>query len=258
MLQQHLQQLGLPPKEAKVYLAGLELGPAPVQEISHKAAVNRATTYFIIEQLQKKGLYSYFYKGKKRYFTAEAPDALKNYLDQQETDLKFKREKIKKLIPELETVYNTASDKPSVKFFEGREGLRVIQNDIMKSKDKTVETLFCLDDVYELFPPSKKDHRHIMIKKGIKIKSIYASKKGLEYRFQDKNIESVQVDANKYPISVDVSFYDNKMAIASSGKKKKEVFGIVLQDKDTVDTLRSVFQLGFEQAKRLQQQKNKG
>ena len=69
-----LTHLGLGEKEALVYLAALELGPAPVQDISHKAKVNRATTYVMIESLSTRGLISTFVKGKKRYYSAESPD----------------------------------------------------------------------------------------------------------------------------------------------------------------------------------------
>ena len=55
---QELGHLGLSEKEAAVYLASLELGPAPVQDISHKAKVNRATTYVMIESLMGRGLIS--------------------------------------------------------------------------------------------------------------------------------------------------------------------------------------------------------
>ena len=50
-LKKELEHLGLSDKEAKVYLAALEMGPSPVQDISHKAHVNRATTYVMIESL---------------------------------------------------------------------------------------------------------------------------------------------------------------------------------------------------------------
>ncbi|OHE33815.1 MAG: hypothetical protein A3J94_16070 [Syntrophus sp. RIFOXYC2_FULL_54_9] len=62
-LKKQLEHLGLSDKESKVYLAALELGPTPVQDISHKAHVNRATTYVMIESLSARGLMSTFQKG---------------------------------------------------------------------------------------------------------------------------------------------------------------------------------------------------
>ena len=53
-LETELKKLNFSDKEARVYLALLELGEAPVQKIAEKAKVNRATTYVILESLKKK------------------------------------------------------------------------------------------------------------------------------------------------------------------------------------------------------------
>ena len=64
-----LKQLGLLEKEAKVYLASLELGEATVLELAKKSALNRTTVYVEIEKLGQRGLVSSIEKGKKRYFS---------------------------------------------------------------------------------------------------------------------------------------------------------------------------------------------
>ncbi|MBI3251348.1 MAG: TrmB family transcriptional regulator, partial [Candidatus Andersenbacteria bacterium] len=61
---QALKHLGLKDKEAAVYLAALQLGPSPVQNIARRANVVRATTYVILEDLQKKGLVTHYKEGK--------------------------------------------------------------------------------------------------------------------------------------------------------------------------------------------------
>lgn len=96
-----LTNLGLSEKEAKVYLAALELGKCPVQKISQKAGVNRATTYFIIKGMMKKGLMSSYTEGKKQFFFAEAPEKLKILFKDQELALKRKEEYLEKIITKI-------------------------------------------------------------------------------------------------------------------------------------------------------------
>lgn len=67
MPEQQLKQLGFSDKEAKVYMASLELGPDTAQEIAKKAGVNRTTTYVIIEKLIKKGKKRSFRSGWREY-----------------------------------------------------------------------------------------------------------------------------------------------------------------------------------------------
>ena len=90
MLERDLQEIGLNEKEAKVYLAALELGQSVVQDIAKKAGVNRATTYFVIEGLMKMGLMSSFHKGKKQYFVAADPDRLIRVVEQEKGSIERK------------------------------------------------------------------------------------------------------------------------------------------------------------------------
>ncbi len=118
-----LKHLGLSDKEAAVYLASLELGPAAVQDISHKSKVNRATTYVMIESLTARGLMSTFVKGKKRFFVPETPERLMSIIRVQQKELEEKQNELAKTLPLLLAMYNAEGAKPQIRYLEGREGL---------------------------------------------------------------------------------------------------------------------------------------
>ncbi len=96
-----LKAAGLSDNEAKVYLAMLELGPAPVQEIAAKAGVNRPTAYVQIEALKKKHLASTQARGKKTFFIAETPENLESLLNKEGVELEARRAELLKAMPEL-------------------------------------------------------------------------------------------------------------------------------------------------------------
>jgi len=58
MLNKELEKIGLSKKEAKVYLACLELSEATIGQISKKSGVKRTTVYDIVESLKEKSLIS--------------------------------------------------------------------------------------------------------------------------------------------------------------------------------------------------------
>ena len=89
-----LLELGLTDKEAGVYLAMLELGPASVQEIARKSGVNRSTSYLTIEALKERGLASSSTRGKKMLFTAESPSRLAAVLNREREMLEQKKQKL--------------------------------------------------------------------------------------------------------------------------------------------------------------------
>src|SRR3972149_7099094 len=135
-LESEIKKVGLSDKEAKVSLAALELGQAPAAEIASHSGVNRATTYVILEELRRKGLISSFEKGKKTYFSAEAPGRLSNLFEIEERRLKENFTGLKKILPDLEKLYEIRGERPKARFFEGKEEIVSIREDVLKTKTK--------------------------------------------------------------------------------------------------------------------------
>ncbi len=166
MLEQELKNLGLVEKEAVVYLAALELGSSTIQEIAGKSQISRSTTYEVIESLVKKGLMSSLTKGKKKYFSAEDPERLLSFIDAKEKEFEKRKKELKAVLPELKEVSSLSRQRPRIKFYEGKQGIRRIQEDILRTKNlRTIEEFVPLDDAYQLFPAHPRDHRHGMGKK---------------------------------------------------------------------------------------------
>ncbi len=145
MFEKDLQQLGLSEKEAKVYSASLELGPESVLKIAQKSGINRPTCYVQIESLINRGLVSSFIKGKKRYFSAESPDRFLDLISARAKDLRDKETSLKAILPELQNVFNLSGEKPKVRFYEGKAGLKAMQEDFLKTKEKKIQAIYNLD-----------------------------------------------------------------------------------------------------------------
>jgi sugar-specific transcriptional regulator TrmB len=245
ILSKDLVKIGLTSKEARIYLAALELGYASVMEIAKKAEVNRPTAYVILESLIKKGLISTFEKGKKRYFTAEAPDKLLELLRKEKIGLRQREEELKKLVPELKVLYDLAGEKPRVRFFEGKEGLRSIREDMLKSKIGKLDEIIPLDDVYKVLPPSPTDHRAEMARKlkNVPARVVYTSGQGRILKPKEKLKERHFVPKDKFPFSSEINIYDNKVAVASCRGK---IIGVIIESKEMADTMRYLFDLAWE------------
>ena len=245
MLVKELQQLGLSEKEAQVYLASLELGQATVQKISQKADVNRATAYFILDSLAKRGLVTSVEKEKTTLFSSEPPEQLINLIKQQEAEIKQKEKNFSDILPELKSVFNLAENKPRVRFYEGIEGIAAIQEDIIRSKPDTIKNITNIDEACKVFPPCEDDHRHKMRNKIITIKSIYISndisrvpnsvlKLDDEYRL---------ISYKEFPISGEISLYGKKVALLSL---KEKISGVVIENKEITETISTLFDLAWQ------------
>src|SRR3989344_161295 len=122
-----LKDWGLNDKEAKVYLATLQLGLSRVNDIAKKAGILRETTYFVLNSLIQKGLVGYVLKSGVKFFEAADPGKFISILKEKET-------KMKEILPNLEEIKKSIIEKPVVELYEGKEGLKTILDDIIKTK----------------------------------------------------------------------------------------------------------------------------
>ncbi len=125
MLANQLKKLGFSDGEAKVYLATLELGETTVARIAQKANLERTTTYTFLDNLKQRGLITHSKQGKKSIYSAENPKKLRSEIEE-------KGKFIDALIPELLSIANTIENKPSVRFFDSREGIYDIYRETLQ------------------------------------------------------------------------------------------------------------------------------
>ena len=112
-----LKNLGLSEKEAKIYLALLQLGPATPYQIANKAEIKRPTAYVIAEELVEKGLIVHVPGEDKKRYIARTPDA---FIEEQGEKLRAARA----ILPELRSFQKGTAEKPSIMYYEGADGMR--------------------------------------------------------------------------------------------------------------------------------------
>ncbi len=166
-------EFGLDEKEARVFLAALELGGESVLAIAKKAGINRVATYDALESLISRGLISTFIKGKRTYYTSVEPDQLELILEKEKVELEARHEKLKTLLPDLNSIYNFSNKKPKVSYYEGKAGLLAIRNTFLKTPDKQLRVIYYYYDLDKVFTKAERDdYINKRVKVGLEVKSI--------------------------------------------------------------------------------------
>ena len=246
MLEKELLEIGLNEKEVKVYLSSLELGQSTVQNISKKSGINRATSYFIIDALMKRGLMSSFHKGKKQYFVAADPDQLLLILNKESEEIEKKKNEIKKLIPQLQSLNNKQQGRPVVRYFEGKEGVSSMVEEVFREARGLVYMAYSVDAVGDIFTEKDKEHwRKIRVDKNMPVRAIYTKKEG-KLGIIPKS-EHWKVPSNKFPISCDIAVFNDKVRIASL---KNRLVGIIIEDKEIATSMKALMNLASEAAQK--------
>lgn len=246
---EELKKIGLSENESKVFLSTLELGSSTAQQIAQKAGLKRPTTYVQLESLMKKGLITSFEKSSstgsgqsKTMFRCEDPEHLRNVLEKEKEEQKEKATILEKILPSLGNLYLSAGERPRVRFFEGISGLKTIQDEFLKTKEKLVRSVANADDIFEVFPLQKETYAPKRVQKGISSKLIYTSSKGDFLNESNEKMlrESRFVSLDKFPLSGEIAIYGNNVSISIFRKKP---FGVMLESEEIANSFKSIFDL---------------
>ncbi|MBI3632065.1 MAG: hypothetical protein HY225_01295 [Candidatus Vogelbacteria bacterium] len=124
-----VKNLGLSDKAAKIYVAGLELGEASVQQLAQKSGLKRTSLYYILDELIDSGILIAAKTGKKIRYIPEQPETL----------LKIIKERVSNFegsVKILEQTTRHTNRKPRVYFLFGPAGFKQVWDMILKANDK--------------------------------------------------------------------------------------------------------------------------
>ncbi|MDD5191717.1 MAG: helix-turn-helix domain-containing protein [Candidatus Nanoarchaeia archaeon] len=241
---EHLREIGLTDNEIRVYLELLKKEDALASELSNKTNINRTLIYQILNNLLKKGIISYVIKNNVKYFKASHPSRLLDFLKERESN-------IKNLIPELLNLTAPSEKKYSVELYEGKEGLKTILGDIVRTKPKewlditsgmTIEVL--QDYVIDKW---EKQRIKARIKARIIINDTDTGRK------RGKQLEKLKITETRYmpkglmsPSHIYV--YGNRVAITLWVKNFP--FGILIKSQEIADRFKEFFEWFWKIAKK--------
>lgn len=138
-----LQSLGLDKKTEVVYRALLSLADAPASAVARRSGIRRTSVYYILENLVSMGLATSYTERGVRRFAAEHPSKLKTY---------FERQAIlaERLIPDLEKEISKSRISPTVKVFEGKDAVKSMSEEALRTKKKTILSIGSTKKLTEL------------------------------------------------------------------------------------------------------------
>lgn len=233
-----LKKLNLNDKEINIYLKLLEYGPLSIRNLAELANLNRGTTYEILKKLQEKNLINFYRKDKHQKFVAEDPRNLIKLVEQKEKEIKIAKEKVNHLIPLLKSIQNKSDNKPISKFYEGKNGIKIILEDLLDTvTNKEAQEYFVYsatkgsDDVIKAYPNFTKDR----IKRGIKVKAISLAQGGNLNGLDERRWLGTNQGSATY-----ILIYAGKCAFISRDLNEQPV-GIIIENQNIYETQKTIF-----------------
>ena len=243
-----LQDIGLSEKEAKVYSAALELGPATADQLAKQSKIVRSTTYVQIESLMKKGLMSTYEEGKKTYFAPESPELLKRFLIKQKEDIGAKEKDLVSFLPDLLRQFQSAGERPVVRFFPGKEGIGAVREEMLNCKDKITYAIFSPEHLSNIFGSEYLDaYSNKRKEKGIHSRGIYIHKEYFGRAGLDELTERKFLPRDNFPLTIEISLFDDNTVIFPL---EGSLFGMMITSKQITDSMKVFFNFLWEHAKK--------
>lgn len=242
------RHLGLSEKQAKLYRLLLLTGGERASVLSRRSGIKRGNTYALLYDLKSHNLVSEFERDNVVYFKPEAPVKLAEIVKDRQQDAQLAHDLASDMLPKLNSQYKTAIGKPVVQYFEGKEGIKEVFEDIYAPKKEPVYGCVDLEKSDETFPA------YIMSKlipKRIKNKLFAYSFVGDSVQartIQKKDAEQLRktilVDKNKFPLPAEIDVYEDRIAMLTF--EQGEFIGMIIENKALATTLKSIFKLAFE------------
>ncbi len=230
--------LGLSPTETRVYLSSFELGPTSVQEIAKKARFSRTATYEAIGALQERGLISTFSRGKKRFFAAEEPERVIRHFKDSMAQMTAHLDDLNHAIPEMKMI--AGGERPTVRFYEGREALFSLFSDVAQVNPKNMDEVSNMDDVYDqLDADYLAEVKKVLDPEKIHMRILHRGKLRKEPR---KHVEVCELLPELGDFHGDIWVYGNRVAfVAFTGK----VMAVIIESQPFADTARVLFEAAW-------------
>jgi len=248
-----LIQANLSSNEAVVYEYLLKNGESPAGTIIKKTPLKRGVIYNALDELINKGLAAKKVKNKIALFSPSHPEKLREYLEQHEAEILKAKNSLEANLPALVSDFNLVSGKPGVRIYEGRAGLIKVLFDSLTSKTEILtyaeiegmeKYLGRANDKYVL------ERKKLNIKKrGIVADTSYAREYLKNY---DRSVTDIRlIDGRKYPMSLEMEIYDNKVSFMTFSEKK--LIGVIIENEEIYRTQKSIFEIAWAAAKPLDQ-----
>lgn len=250
-LEKALESAGLSEKEAKVYLAALELGSAGGVQLAKKTGINRGTTYLIAENLMLRGLMSSVERDGHKHFSSESPARLLARIEKEAATVIERKAALATAMPELEALVKTAGPRPSVRYYEGLQGLEAMRGILYRARREEIVSALDLDGLRRhVTSENLRNHQKQLKTYDLGGRILYtcadsANEELLLNSVSSQTHEHRRVAHKDFPFAGEVVIFKNTVALVSYSER---IAGSIIEHKDFSRSMRSLFELAWKAA----------
>ena len=240
-MKERLKEFGLSDNEVEIYLALLKIGICTANRLAEITGIKRSTTYDNLNLLISKGIVSKVMRNKVHNYKAAEPKKLVHLMEE-------RKEKIKRLVPALNSLKETISEKTGVTYYEGKKGVLTVLNDIL---DQNKELWFYGSRKTALIAFKHYPENFLVkrVKQKMKLRAILAEEDRNDPTYNDNKV--AKLSNLRYLKSLNGSLtnifiYAGRVALMTSSKNPT---GIIIHNKEILAQQKNIFEILWKTAK---------
>lgn len=233
-----LKDIGLTDSQAQSYAELVKVKSLTPPELAKATGESRTAAYMALAKLEEIGLAEQDTKAKKQTYKATSPSNLDRYIQTKRQEMTTIEERYRAGLSDILKQFYEARKETGVQYFRGKEGLRSMYEDHLRSgKDVYLLRTYADEDYFEDF---LYEYLAARPKAGIKtyalmprdVRSIRFHKRNPQF-----NREITWYDPRDYTAPVEFSAYGDKVSIISFGE---EAVGTILESPQIAQAMKEL------------------
>ncbi len=241
-----LQRFGLSDKEAITYSTLLEDGESSVAEISKKTNTKKGSAYNILTALISRGIVEQSQIKPKALYRVTDPAKFRDLIREQQVQVQENASLLETLLPHLVSTYNTTTNAPSVRIYEGLEGVKTVYGEILRSKTKEQLTIVSSkgsmqddEETRAYIRTMRLERARLHIKNRIIGRELPNTKKHILNDNPELLVERRLVDPQFLNNPAEILIWNNCIALAAT--RNPQII-TVIENESIAETFRNIFE----------------
>lgn len=237
-LRKTLVDLGLPTREANLYLSLIGIGSASMVEIARASGTRRTTLYPRVLRLLKKGVIRTEVFGRRKRYAAITPDELYALH-------RSRLERVRDLLPNLHALMGERRPGTRVHAFEGREQVIAVYEDfIAQPRSGTLLGFIAFRETQRALPDFMATFIARRVRRKLHMRAIMLDTPEAQERKRhdaEELRETRLIPADRWAFTGDVYIYGDRVAIISPSERR----AVRIESSEIARTMRAFFELAW-------------
>jgi predicted transcriptional regulator len=246
---QLLEDIGLTKVQATAYKALVDHGAQTAPALAARLGESRTNGYKVLDKLVELGLAIKEPRGGKYTYAATSPASLEQFVRQQAEVIRQKERRLNTELPHLLDYYFAHSERPSVRYFEGQEGLLRMYRDQMATgqpvkfiRGKYDYQFLGFEEMHKMrnMFPRLGIQRECIIQDKLPIELPEANRMPVEESDKTMLLRRTWISEDDYTAPVEWTVYGDKLSIIQYGE---QAMGMLIESKPIASAFRQLYRL---------------